>query len=282
MTLRRLDAELTRRGLARSREHAQVLIDEGSVLVRGAVARKAATRVDAGDPILVSESAERAWVSRGALKLLGALEAFAGLDIAGRHVLDAGASTGGFTEVLLSKGAAAVIAVDVGYGQIAWSLREHPRVHLLERTNVRHLDVAQLPWRPELVTGDLSFISLTVVLPALVSCLTDEGDVCLLVKPQFEAGRQHVKRGVVRDPEQHLAALTRVAQSAQSAGCWVMGVVASPLIGPAGNREFFLWARRSVIPPAQALHGAALHSAMLNAVIRDSVTIDTVSETPSD
>lgn len=266
MTLRRLDAELTRRGLARSREHAQVLIDGGSVLVRGAVAQKAATRVDAADPIVVSAGAQHSWVSRGALKLLGALDAFADLKVTGRYALDAGASTGGFTEVLLSRGAAAVIAVDVGYGQIAWKLREDPRVHLLERTNVRHLEVAHLPWRPDLITGDLSFISLAVVLPALLRCMTDDGDLCLLVKPQFEAGRDHVKRGVVRDPDQHRAVLAGVAQSVQSFGCWVMGVTDSPLLGPAGNREFFLWARRSQFLPTEALVGETLDAAILDAV----------------
>ena len=266
MTLRRLDAELTRRGLARSREHAQVLIDEGNVLVRGAVARKAATRVDDGDPILISELAEHSWVSRGAHKLLGALDTFAQLRVENRYALDAGASTGGFTEVLLSRGVAGVVAVDVGYGQIAWSLREHQRVHLLERTNVRHLEVTQLPWRPDLITGDLSFISLGVVLPALVGCMTPEGDLCLLVKPQFEAGREHVKRGVVRDPQQHRAAIANVARTAEAHGCWVMGVTASPLLGPAGNREFFIWLRRSLVPPVEVLRGGALDSAILAVV----------------
>ncbi|MFM8352116.1 MAG: TlyA family RNA methyltransferase [Actinomycetales bacterium] len=266
MTLRRLDAELTRRGLARSREHAQVLIEDGSVLVRGSVAHKAATRVDAGDPIVVSAGTQHSWVSRGALKLIGALDAFAGLNVTGRYALDAGASTGGFTEVLLSRGAVGVIAADVGYGQIAWQLREDPRVHLLERTNVRHLEVAHLPWQPDLITGDLSFISLGVVLPALLRCMAAEGDLCLLVKPQFEAGREHVKRGVVRDPEQHGGALARVAASLQAAGCAVMGVTDSPLLGPAGNREFFLWARRAARWPDEALAGASLDSAILDAV----------------
>ncbi len=266
MTLRRLDAELTRRGLARSREHAQALIDEGNVLVRGSIARKAATRVDSGDPILVSRGEEHSWVSRGARKLLGALDAFVDLPVEGRYALDAGASTGGFTQVLLSRGAAGVVAVDVGYGQIAWSLREDARVYLLERTNVRYLQETQLPWKPELITGDLSFISLEVVLPALLTCLTDEGDLCLLVKPQFEVGREYVKRGVVRDPDQHIGALTGVANALQTAGCSIMGVIASPLLGPAGNREFFLWARRATVPPVRALRGANVDSAILEVV----------------
>src|SRR6478735_782610 len=161
---RRLDAELVHRGLSRSREHARQLVEDGRVLVANVVATKPATQVDAGASIKVTETDDGPdYVSRGAHKLVGALDAF-GLDVAGRHALDAGASTGGFTDVLLRRGVAAVVAVDVGYGQLAWPVRSDERVTVLDRTNVRALDVELLPFRPDLVVGDLSFISLTLVL----------------------------------------------------------------------------------------------------------------------
>jgi 23S rRNA (cytidine1920-2'-O)/16S rRNA (cytidine1409-2'-O)-methyltransferase len=266
MTLRRLDAELTRRGLARSREHARVLIDNGSVRVKGTIARKPATQVDVADPILVAQSEGPTWASRGSLKLLGALTAFPEIQIHGRRALDAGASTGGFTDVLLHEGATEVLAIDVGYGQIAWSLREDPRVILLERTNVRHLEPEQLPFKPDLVVADLSFISLCSVLPALARCICEGGDLCVLVKPQFEVGRENLRKGVVRDPAQHAQALSKVADSAGSCRCWPMGVTVSPLPGPAGNIEFFLWLRRAQTPPEQALNAEELASAILRAV----------------
>jgi 23S rRNA (cytidine1920-2'-O)/16S rRNA (cytidine1409-2'-O)-methyltransferase len=197
----RLDAELVRRGLARSREQAAALIDEGRVEVRGTVARKAAAMVDPADPVRVTGPAGPDYVSRGGHKLAGALAAFVprGLVVAGRRCLDAGASTGGFTEVLLRNGAAEVVAVDVGYGQLAWPLRTDERVRIFERTNVRSLDPETIGGKVGLTVADLSFISLRIVLPALAACT--DGDLVLMVKPQFEVGKARVGAGgVVRDP----------------------------------------------------------------------------------
>lgn len=244
MTRRRLDAELARRGLANSREHAQGLIAEGSVAVKGVVAVKAATMVDDADAIEISASAER-FVSRGALKLIGALEAFAGLNLVGRRALDAGASTGGFTEVLLGRGVDRVLAVDVGYGQLAWALRQDPRVDVLERTNVRYLQAEALPWIPDLVVADLSFISLRLVIPALVACSAQATDFILMVKPQFEVGREQVADGVVRDTALRRRAVASIADASVSAGLRIRGVTASPLPGPSGNVEYFLWSSKS-------------------------------------
>ncbi|QSI48499.1 TlyA family RNA methyltransferase [Thermobispora bispora] len=243
MTRVRLDRELVRRGLARSREHAARLIEAGRVYVRGSVAAKPATQVDTGAPIVVAEAAEGPeYVSRGAYKLLGALEAFTGLQVAGRRCLDAGASTGGFTDVLLRHGAAHVIAVDVGYGQLAWSLRTDERVTVLERVNVRDLTPEMVGEPPTLIVGDLSFISLRLVLPALVRCAAGTADFVLLVKPQFEVGKGRVgPGGVVRDPALRAEAVRDVATAAQGLGLTVKGVTASPLPGPAGNVEYLLW-----------------------------------------
>ena len=240
MTRRRLDAELARRGLARSREHAQGLIAEGAVAVRGVTALKAATMVDDAAAIEISGNSAR-FVSRGALKLIGALEAFEGLRIEGRRAMDAGASTGGFTEVLLGRGVDRVLAVDVGYGQLAWSLRQDPRVDVLERTNVRYLRPESLPWLPDLVVADLSFISLRMVMPALVECSAADADFVLLVKPQFEVGREQVADGVIRDASLRRQAIASVARAAADAGLSIRGVAASPLPGPSGNVEYFLW-----------------------------------------
>lgn len=247
MTRRRLDAELPRRGLARSRQHAQGLIAAGAVVVKGVTSVKPATMVDGSDPILV-RATESAYVSRGALKLIGALDAFGSLRVQGRLALDAGASTGGFTEVLLERGAAAVLAMDVGYGQLAWSLRQDPRVVVIERTNVRYAVPADLPWIPELVVADLSFISLKNVLPALAACSTAGADLVLLVKPQFEVGREQVAQGVVRDVALRRQAIMSIVDAVLAAGHVVQGVVASPLPGPRGNVEYFLWAAK--VPPS--------------------------------
>ncbi|CAB4674719.1 unannotated protein [freshwater metagenome] len=242
MVLRRLDAELTRRGLARSRDHARLLITEGNVLVRGTVALKPATQVDSDASIVVNDVDEGAhYVSRGAHKLIGALDAFPDFKVAGRDGLDAGASTGGFTQVLLERGITRVLAVDVGYGQLAWPLRGDPRVHLMERTNVRTLGAEKLPWLASVVVADLSFISLEVVLPALVACSAPTADYLVMVKPQFEVGKEAVGAGVVRDPELRVGAVRSVALAATRLGLRVRGVVASPLPGPAGNVEYFLW-----------------------------------------
>jgi 23S rRNA (cytidine1920-2'-O)/16S rRNA (cytidine1409-2'-O)-methyltransferase len=247
VTRRRLDAELVRRGLARSREQAAGLVADGRVLVAGQAAGKPATQVAADDPILVTTGAgeEPEYASRGGRKLAGALAAFPGLRVAGRRCLDAGASTGGFTDVLLRAGAAHVIAADVGYGQLAWALRTDERVTVLDRVNVRQLQPGQVAPAPELVTADLSFISLTLVLPALVRCAAPEADFVLLVKPQFEVGKGRVGAGgVVREPGLREQAVASVAAAAGELGLGVSGLAASPLPGPAGNVEYFLWLRR--------------------------------------
>jgi 23S rRNA (cytidine1920-2'-O)/16S rRNA (cytidine1409-2'-O)-methyltransferase len=244
----RLDAELVRRGLARSREQAAALVEAGRVHVRGAPARKPAAMVDPADPVrVVGGEPLREYVSRGGHKLAGALAAFApaGLVVTGRRVLDAGASTGGFTDVLLRAGAAEVVAADVGYGQLAWSLRTDPRVQVHERTNVRGLTPEAIGGLVSLTVADLSFISLRLVLPALAACTEPDGDLVLMVKPQFEVGREGVgSGGVVRDPALRADAVLRVATAAAELGLGVAGVAASELKGPSGNVEFFVWFRR--------------------------------------
>ncbi|AAZ56067.1 hemolysin [Thermobifida fusca] len=246
----RLDAELVRRGHARSRAHAAELIAAGRVRVAGTLATKAATQVGVDQAIVVEQADdEPVYVSRGAYKLIGALDAFA-VDVTGRRCLDAGASTGGFTDVLLRRGAAHVVAVDVGYGQLAWSLRSDPRVTVLERQNVRELTPDQVGEpRPDLVVADLSFISLRLVLAPLLACAASDADFVLLVKPQFEVGRERVgAKGVVRDPEARASAVRDVAAHAWTLGLGVCGVTASPLPGPSGNVEYFLWLRSGAAP----------------------------------
>ncbi|HCT78336.1 MAG TPA: 16S/23S rRNA (cytidine-2'-O)-methyltransferase [Micromonosporaceae bacterium] len=249
----RLDAELVRRGLARSREHAATLIASGRVAVRGTVASKAAAMVDPADALHVTgEPTSAEYVSRGGHKLAGALAAFVpqGLVVAGRRCLDAGASTGGFTDVLLREDAAEVVAVDVGYGQLAWSLRTDERVRVLERTNVRTLTPEAIGGPVQLTVADLSFISLRLVLPALAGCT--EGDLVLMVKPQFEVGKERVgSGGVVRDPALRAEAVLDVAATATDLGLGVAGVTVSPLPGPSGNVEFFVWFRSDAPPPDQ-------------------------------
>jgi 23S rRNA (cytidine1920-2'-O)/16S rRNA (cytidine1409-2'-O)-methyltransferase len=243
----RLDAELVRRGLARSREQAGELIAAGRVAVAGQRAAKSATQVARDAPITVQESGDPGYVSRGGHKLAGALRAFSDLAVAGRQCLDAGASTGGFTDVLLRAGAAHVVAADVGYGQLAWSLRTDPRVTVMDRVNVR--TIGQVVPEPDLVVADLSFISLTLVLPALVACATPDADFVLLVKPQFEVGRGRVGAGgVVRDSTDRSAAVEKVSGAAAHLGLGVQGITASPLPGPAGNVEYFVWLRRGAPP----------------------------------
>ena len=255
----RLDAELVRRGLARSRDHAATLIDDGLVRVAGTRATKAATGVTTDQAIVVKESDEPSWASRGAHKLLGALEVFEpqGLQVAGRRCLDAGASTGGFTDVLLSRGVSEVVAVDVGYGQLVWSLASDDRVRVVDRTNVRHLTPDDIGGPVSLVVSDLSFISLTVVMPALTGLCTSsadqEGDIVLMVKPQFEVGRERLgKNGVVRDPALHAEAVQGVCESAQALGWGTRALAPSPLPGPAGNVEYFCWLRTDAPPPDPA------------------------------
>lgn len=259
----RLDAELVRRGLARSREQAAEAIAAGRVRVGGQLARKAATAVDPAIAVIVEGVPGEEWVSRGAHKLLGALEEFGAvaepLVVQDRRCLDAGASTGGFTDVLLRRGAREVVAVDVGYGQLAWRLRTDPRVVVVDRTNVRALEPTQIGGSVELVVADLSFISLTVVLPALVRCATPDADLVVMVKPQFEVGRERLGAGgVVRDIAARTDAVRTVAAAAAGFELGVRGVTASPLPGPAGNVEYFLWLRSG----APELDDAALAAAV--------------------
>ena len=245
MPRRRLDVELVRRGLANSRAEAQAAVEAGLVTVAGSPATKAASLVAADAPVQVLGPARR-FVSRGGEKLRAALDRF-GVDPRGRDCLDAGASTGGFTDCLLQAAAGRVVAVDVGYGQLAWEVRNDPRVTVMERTNVRTLEPADLPFAPELVVADLSFISLRAVLPALVRAASPGAEFVVLVKPQFEAGPGGVgSGGVVRDPEVWRRVLGEVADAFSSLEVGVVGVVASPLRGPAGNVEFLLHGRRGV------------------------------------
>ncbi|HEY2765511.1 MAG TPA: TlyA family RNA methyltransferase [Pseudonocardiaceae bacterium] len=246
----RLDAELVRRGLARSRDHAAELVAQGMVRIRGVPATKPATGVDPDTPLLVrADLDEPQWVSRGAHKLVGALDGFTagGPVVAGRRCLDAGASTGGFTDVLLRRGAREVVAVDVGYGQLAWRLRTDERVRVRDRTNVRTLEPELIGGPVALTVADLSFISLRLVLPALVACTAPDGDLVPMVKPQFEVGRDRLgSGGVVRDPALRAEAVLGVASAAVDLGLCLVDVTASPLPGPSGNVEYFLWLRRDV------------------------------------
>jgi 23S rRNA (cytidine1920-2'-O)/16S rRNA (cytidine1409-2'-O)-methyltransferase len=243
VTRRRLDAELVRRGLAATRSEAQAAVRDGKVTVRGRPASKPATLVDPADAVELAGPARR-FVSRAGGKLEAALERF-GVDASGRDALDAGASTGGFTDCLLRRGARHVVALDVGYGQLDWSLRTDERVTIMERTNVRALGAAHLPYAPDLVVADLSFISLRIVVPALAGVAADGADLILLVKPQFEAGRADVGRGgVVRDPVVWRRAIEGVAAACRGSGLAPRGVMASPLPGPAGNVEFPLHATK--------------------------------------
>jgi len=237
----RLDQLLVERGLAPSRERARALILAGKVLVDGQPATKAGAAIADGAAVTLREE-DHPYVSRGALKLVKGLDAF-GIDPAGKVALDIGASTGGFTDVLLRRGAARVYAIDVGYGQIAWSLRQDPRVVVLERENVRSIELAKVPEAADLAVIDVSFISLTLVLPRVVALLRPPAGkpIIALVKPQFEAGREHVgKGGVVRDPDARLGAVEKVRAWARARGFGIGDVVESPITGPAGNVEYLL------------------------------------------
>jgi 23S rRNA (cytidine1920-2'-O)/16S rRNA (cytidine1409-2'-O)-methyltransferase len=244
----RLDAELVRRGLARSREHAAELIAAGRVTVQGSTATKAATGVTTDVALVVRDDPDRPdYVSRGGHKLAGALAVFTplGFEVAGRRCLDAGASTGGFTDVLLRSGAREVVAVDVGYGQLAWSLRQDERVVVHDRTNIRELTSELVGGPVDVVVGDLSFISLELVMDALLGVCAADADLALMVKPQFEVGKERVgKGGVVRDPALRASAVSAVAAAAATRGWGARAVTTSPLPGPSGNVEFFLWLRR--------------------------------------
>lgn len=268
-----MDAELVRRGLARSREHASELVAAGRVKVRGMVASKPATAVESDAPVLVADDVDDpGWASRGAHKLLGALEEFEsqGLTVAGRRCLDAGASTGGFTDVLLRRGAERVIAADVGYGQLVWRLQSDDRVQIHDRTNVRSLTPDDIGGPVDLVVADLSFISLRLVLPALTACAAPGADLLPMVKPQFEVGKERLgSGGVVRDPELRADAVLEVVRCAGENGLGLKGVVASPLPGPSGNVEFFAWLRAGDPTPPD----------VAESLVRDAVQRGPASET---
>jgi len=237
---RRLDRALVERGLVASRERAQAMVRAGLVRVAGVTMGEPDRLVTAEQ--LIEVAGTTSYVSRGGEKLAAALDAFA-IDPGGRTCLDVGASTGGFTDVLLKRGAARVIAVDVGYGQLAWSLRQDPRVIVLERVNIRHLD--RLPFPADLAVIDVSFISLRLVLPRVRALLNLPGDVVALVKPQFEVGKGSVgKGGVVRDPDQHRQVVSALSQFAGEIGYTVAAEVTSPIVGAKGNREFLLYLKR--------------------------------------
>lgn len=236
---RRLDLLLVERGLCESRQEAHRLILAGKVRTGGGRIEKPGALIPEGAALEIA-GPFHPFVSRGGVKLRRALDLFR-LDPRDRVCLDVGASTGGFTDCLLQAGARLVIAVDVGYGQLAARLRQDARVHVLERTNIRYLDASRLPARPDLATIDVSFISLRLVLPVIVSLLDPPREIVALVKPQFEVGRGQVeKRGVVKDPRQHGAVLARLAEVAAELQLRVSGIAPSPLLGPMGNREFLL------------------------------------------
>ncbi len=241
---RRLDVELVRRGLVPSRTRAVEAIDAGRVLVGGAPASTAARQVDGGEPIALLAAEGPAYVSRGGHKLAAGLDAFA-VDAHGRYAVDVGASTGGFTDCLLQRGATHVYAIDVGRSQLAWSLRQDARVTVMERTNVRLVAPGTLVPPPDLCVADLSFISLRTVAPSLLALTTAAADFVLLVKPQYEAGRARLgRRGIVRDPAVHAAVLREVVAGLAEAGLGVRAVTPSPLRGADGNVEFLVHARR--------------------------------------
>jgi 23S rRNA (cytidine1920-2'-O)/16S rRNA (cytidine1409-2'-O)-methyltransferase len=255
-TRRRLDAELVRRGLVPSREAASEAVAAGSVLVAGSVATKPSRLVAPGEPVVLTGPG-RLFASRGGEKLDPVLDRL-GIQVAGRRCLDAGASTGGFTDVLLKRDAAAVVCVDVGYGLLDLRLRDDPRVTVLDRTNVRTLDPALAGDPADLVVADLSFISLVTVLESLAAVARPGADLLPMVKPQFEVGRGAVRRGVVRDPALWGAAMARVAEAAAGLGLGMAGIAPSPKPGPAGNVEFFLHLRDDAPPLDQALVEAAV------------------------
>jgi 23S rRNA (cytidine1920-2'-O)/16S rRNA (cytidine1409-2'-O)-methyltransferase len=237
----RLDTLLADRGLFASRTRAAASVLAGEVLLGDGRRRAAKPGELVPDDVLVSVAERDPYVSRGGTKLANALDAL-GVDVAGRRAIDVGASTGGFTDVLLQRGAEHVVAVDVAYGELAWTVREDPRVTVLERTNARRLEPSALPYAPDLLVADVSFISLTKVLPAVLACLAPVWEGLVMVKPQFEVGRERVgKGGVVRAPEDRRRALVAVAEAARELGASVLGFASSGLPGPKGNKETFLW-----------------------------------------
>jgi len=254
----RLDSLLAERGLFSSRSRAAAAVLAGEVHLGPGRRRAEKPGQLVADDVELDVTAPPPFVSRGGTKLANALDTI-GLDVAGRRALDVGASTGGFTDCLLQRGAAHVIALDVAYGELALTLRDDPRVTVLERVNARGLDPSALPYRPDLVVADVSFISLTKVLPAVLACTTERFDALVMVKPQFEVGRERVgKGGVVRDPALRREALVAAAEAARAEGAAVLGFASSGLPGPAGNRETFAWlAEAGRAGAVQDLAGAA-------------------------
>lgn len=237
----RLDTLLAERGLFASRSRAAASVMAGEVRLGGDGARAEKPGQMVESDVVVSVDEAPRFVSRGGVKLTNALDLL-DVEVAGRRCLDVGASTGGFTDALLQRGAAVVVALDVAYGELAWSLREDPRVVVMERVNARSLDCGALPWAPDVIVCDVSFISLRKVLPAVLGCAAPVFDALCMVKPQFEVGRELVgKGGVVRDPVVRRGALVDVASCASSLGCAVLGFASSGLPGPKGNLETFVW-----------------------------------------
>lgn len=258
MAKQRVDVILVERGLFESRSKAAAAVLAGDVALE-----PGGRRVDKPGQMLADDVelrvAERdRYVSRGGIKLENALAAFPELDVSGRHALDAGASTGGFTDCLLQRGTAHVVAVDVAYGELHMSMRKDPRVTVIERMNIRDLVAADLEYEPDLIVADLSFIGLSKVLPSLLSVAASKFDMLALVKPQFEVGRERISRGgVVRDRDTRIDAIAEAAQSALEAGFSVLGACSSGLPGPKGNREAFLWLAESDRPGAEDLRALA-------------------------
>ena len=243
----RLDQALVARGLARSRTHAAALIAEGRVSSAGQLLSKASLQVPDGRELAVQQSEQDSYVSRAGHKLAGALDAFPAITVAGKRCLDAGASTGGFTEVLLRRGAAHVVAVDVGHGQLVPQLRSDPRVAVHEGLNVRYMSPDDIGGQAALTVADLSFISLTLVVLPLALCTEPGGDLVLMVKPQFEIGKDRLGRtGVVNSERERRMAVEKVANAALDAGLDLCGLAASPLPGQDGNVEYFLWIKRRI------------------------------------
>ena len=235
----RLDTLLAERGLFESRSRAAAAVMAGEVHVASRLASKPSQLVDPGVDVEVAVAP--AYVSRGGVKLANALDAL-GIDVSGRYAIDVGASTGGFTDCLLQRGAAHVIALDVAYGELDYRLRADERVTVIERTNARAITAGELPYRPDLVVIDVSFISLRKVLPAVLATTADDFDCLAMVKPQFEVGRERIgKGGVVKDPELRREVVNEVAAAAREAGAAVLGSAPSALPGPSGNKETFLW-----------------------------------------
>jgi len=263
----RLDLLLVSRGLAETRAKAQALILAGRVFSRGERLDKPGTRLPTDLPLELTE--DRRWVGRGAYKLLGAMHEFR-IQVAGRDALDVGASTGGFAQVLLEHGARRVIALDVGRGQLDWKLRTDPRVILLEGVNARNLAPRDLPFRPALATIDVSFISLELVLPPVVACLSPDGEVVALVKPQFEVGRGQVgKGGIVREPSLHREVLERITRFVDARAWGLAGLCASPVLGADGNREFLM----HVLPGSRGLDPRAVEQALARALLPAEETV---------